>query len=230
MVKLGLFLFYFNEDITEFALLNSTEFVVLPIDLSRETDHTVYFESRGYLLLEESMIPEDCTHIGFITPSVLRKSRRFQSIKQFQRFVHRILQTGVDDSCIIGLGMTCSALPLMYSQHDKAIIVLWNQLLESLDLLQFQNQHFMNAHSNHFFMGKSRAKEFLAWMHRCIECINTWKEPFQTLVYMDSKYKGFLLKDGLIQIRTGHPHYTFHAFLCERLIGLFAKVNQLNIL
>lgn len=54
---------------------------------------------------------------------------------------------------------------------------------------------------------------------------NTDVESIQKFLYLDSNYQGKLSKEKLIEI-SGHPYYTMHTFILERLWSLYYHQNK----
>jgi hypothetical protein len=208
------FLLYYDENITLYQHPNVT-----PIRLSQ--DHPEFFESRGFLQIAD--IP-NTDNIGFLTPSFLKKTKRS---------LHEICDLTLDANTICGfLFLTHEKTCLERAQwnHGTLFLKLWNYLLDKLGYIHLIGKDFVCSYSNLWVTKRSIAKSYMGFMTHVITTMMGFEGPWKQSLESDSGYNGKLMESNQIVERTGFPHYTFHAFLCERMIGLFAMLHSYTYL
>jgi len=208
------FLFYYNEDISAFQHPNIT-----PIKLE-DGPNSVFFETRGYLQIDINTIP-NVDNIGFLTPSILRKSRF--------RDIHQILKLSLPENTVGGFAKyNKNILRNMVTHHSIMSLTLWNYILNRTEAYAgMTGVEFPGSHSNMFITKREIAVKFIEFMQQIIGTMNNMDDKHKNILYSNSQYRGKLTKSILLA-RTGYPHYTYHAFLCERFIGLYAKKHGYN--
>jgi len=176
------------------------------------------------------MIPLDCTHVGFITPSIFQKSKRFRNCNELVAFLDKHYAC-MQMNKVIPLTSFGWALDEAMSYHSITFLHIWNNFLELMNLNSMKNRDFMALYCNHFILCREKAIEFLLFVQTSITVLSSkLNEPYKSLIMQNSKYDGNLLLNNEIEQRTGIPYYTYHAFLCERLSGLFASLHKLDIM
>lgn len=214
--KTHYYLLYYNEDITSYTHPNIT-----PLKLSE--DNKVFFESRGFLQLDLEALPQ-VDNIGFITPSFFKKTGidNIDEICTIELHAHTAIgffNTEFAEICL-HLSKLC---------HKDTFSVLWNHILQSLDLGDYVGRDFISTYSNMWVMTRANVIKYILFIRKMIAVMKSLSDDMNTLLLGDSDYKGKLLVDNKIQEIIGYPHYTYHTFLCERAIGLFAMINSIKI-
>ena len=91
----------------------------------------------------------------------------------------------------------------------------------------FANRDFRCSFSNLWLTKRDIAIEYIRFIRSAIETIKSTTGREADLLHSQIRYGGGL-SSALLQQRTGFPHYTYHAFLCERMIGIFAMIKNIN--
>lgn len=210
-----IYMFRYNEDIAHFS--NKIKLV----QLTDAYFKNIYFEYGGYEQLDLS--ENDDEMICVLTPKFNAKSD-FKSLNYILKYKPDFENV----TCVRNVEMGPITLQKSQFHHGENFIVLWNHLLEKLNLSYYKKIDFKNCYSNMFFIKNVHLKKFKTFMLKAIEEIEKFQDPFKKLLFENPNYKGNICPNVLMQ-KFGKPHYTFHAFLCERLIGLFCVVNKITI-
>ena len=209
------FLFYYEEDISPF-----THPYITPIRLCKEHPH--FFESRGFLQLDIDTIP-NVDYIGFLTPSFFKKT----DIKSLDD----IIQLKLKPNTVCGFYKT-EQMKICLSEaeknHGPVFTQLWNHILTELGCSHFIGKDFICSYSNMWVTDRQNVIKYILFIRKVIHILNSATDEWVALLNSDSKYNGSLLRRGRIKDIIGFPHYTFHSFVCERMIGLFAALNAYN--
>jgi hypothetical protein len=207
------FLFYFDEDITEYIHPNIT-----PIQLN--TQHQQYFESRGFLQLDIETIP-NTDNIGFLTPSFFRKSKisSLDTITNIQIDTHTIVGFFLEH-----YGNTC--LKHAEKSHTIIFLLLWNYMLCRLDLHSLVDSDFFCTYSNLWVTKREIAIDYIKCIRHIIKVLSEFPDEWASRLNGSCKYQGKLLNTQKLKDQTGFFHYTYHPFICERIIGLFAMTHS----
>jgi hypothetical protein len=207
------YLFYYKEDISRF-----THPCITPIRLSEEIPE--FFESRGFLQIDIDTIP-NVDFIGFLTPSFFKKTK-IESLDD-------IFQLELKKNTICGFYFTEKkyiCLSEAEKNHGPVFIKLWNHILTEIGAATFIGKDFICSYSNMWVADRQNVIQYILLIRKVIHSINSATDEWKALLNSDSKYAGSLLHRGLIKDIIGFPHYTFHSFLCERIIGLFAALHN----
>ena len=65
-------------------------------------------------------------------------------------------------------------------------------------------------------------------MRNVIKTMLSFSGKWETLLNSDSRYEGNA--QNTIKLKAGFDYYTYHAFICERIIGLFCMIHQHDVL
>jgi len=207
------FLFYYNEDIRAFNHPNIT-----PICLNG--NNTTFFESRGFLQIDIKSIPAT-DNIGFLTPNVFRKCG-FRSIND-------LFKISVAENTIVGFyRLIHNVLQQAHQFHGSTFIHLWNDILKRMNYAEFVNRDFRGSFSNLWVTKREIAINYIHFIRSVIETMKRTTGREASLLHSKINYPGGRLSSEILQRRTGYPHYTFHAFLCERMIGGYAMIKNIN--
>jgi hypothetical protein len=178
-------------------------------------------ESRVFLQLDIENIP-NVDNIGFLTPSFFRKSG-IQSISE-------ICNIAVHDREIVGFYLTdidSICLKKAEMNHGPNFVSLWNHLLVEMGFQTCIGKDFVCTYSNMWVCKRSMAIEFILFMRNVIKTMLSFSGKMSEILHSNSGYVGNAT--NMLEQKAGFRHYTYHAFLCERIIGLFAHRNDYTI-
>jgi hypothetical protein len=207
------YLLYYKEDISRFKHPHIT-----PVRLS--DDNPQFFESRGFLQIDTGTIP-DVDYVGFITPSFFKKS----GIKSLDN----IFNLEVEQNAVCGYYLTDktnTCINKSAGYHGDSFIKLWNHILTESGYEHFVGKDFICSYSNLWVAERQFTVEFILFIRKVIHILCSLTDDWKLLLNSDSKYNGSLLEGGRINDVIGFPYYTFHPFICERMIGLFAALKE----
>ena len=204
------FLFYYDEDISAYK-----QPYITPIHL--QANHPTLFESRGFFQIQD--VP-DVDNIGFLTPSFLKKTKislhELQNIELEGNTICGFVWNGTEKNC----------LAQARSSHGPIFQKLWNRILETLGYVHLIGKDFLCSYCNMWLANRNVVESYLVFIQRVMTTMLEFTGHWKTLLESNSKYPGKLVLNNQIKNRTGFPHYTFHAFLAERMIGLFAMLKS----
>ena len=207
------FLFYYNEDIRAFRHPNIT-----PVRLNEE--NAVFFESRGFLQIDINSIPVT-DNIGFLTPSMFRKSR--------VRSINDLFKIPIAENTIVGFySLINNTLQNAKQFHSPTFIHLWKNILTRMNYAAFENREFRCSFSNLWVTKRAIAIDYIHFIRSVINTIKNTTGKEKTLIFSKIDYTTGRLSSEVLKQRTGYPHYTYHAFLCERMIGAYAMIKNIN--
>jgi len=207
------FLFYYNEDIRAFRHPNIT-----PVRLNEE--NTVFFESRGFLQIDTNSIPAT-DNIGFLTPSMFRKSR--------VRSINDLFKIPIAENTIVGFyNLINNTLQRAKLFHSPTFIYLWNNILRKMNYEAFENREFRSSFSNLWVTKRAIAIDYIHFIRSVINTIKDMTGKEKTIMCSKIDYTSGRLSSEVLKQRTGYPHYTYHAFLCERMIGAYAMIKNIT--
>lgn len=208
--KLVYYLFYSDEDISAFEHPN-----IIPIQLQ---PGTIFFESQGYLNI--GIIP-DAQYIGFITPSLFYKTH-IQNVEE-------LFQIRTEPSTIYGFVFNYeNCLSDTIKNHGDTFKTLWEYMIEELGYSEHLQTDFMNCYCNMWIAESAIVKRFLECIKRAAGILTDASGEIRTLLNSDSLYEGKIPSSVLLE-KFGFPHYTYHTFVLERLIGFFATLHSYPI-
>lgn len=204
------YLFYSDEDISQFLHPN-----IIPIQLQPST---ILLDSQGFLNIHT--IPT-IQNIGFLTPSLFQKTH----IKH----IDELFQISVEPNTVYGFVFNYEhCISDSIKCHGENFKPIWNYLVETMGYPEFREKDFLNCYCNIWLAERSIVQEFIPWMQRASQILLSAPNSIQSLLNSDALYKQIPPETLLEKI--GYPHYTFHSFVLERLIGLFALVKQHRLL
>lgn len=202
------YLFYSDEDISAFQHPN-----IIPIQLQ---PGTILFESQGYLNI--NIVP-DAQNIGFITPSLFYKTHI--------RSIDELFQLTIEPSTIYGFILNYEhCIGDAVKNHGETFKPLWEYMIDELGY--FTQNDFMTCYCNMWVAEKKVVTEFLQCLKQASNILYSAPSAIQTLLNSDAQYKGKIAPAVLLE-KFGFPHYTFHTFLLERLVGFFAMVKKCKL-
>jgi hypothetical protein len=208
------FLFYYDEDISAYK-----QPYITPIPL--QANHPTLFESRGFFQITD--LP-NVDNIGFLTPSFLKKTRiplhELRNIELEEHTICGFIWNGTEKNC----------LAQAKTSHGPVFQKLWNRILELLGYVHLIGKDFLCSYCNMWLANRTIVENYLVFIQRVMTTMLEFTGHWKTLLESNSKYPGKLVLNNQIKTRTGFPHYTFHAFLAERMIGLFAMLKSYSYL
>ena len=210
-MTLKLFLLYNDEDISLLVHPN-----IIPLKLAQ----TPYFESEAFRMLDPATLP-DVDNIGFITPSLFKS----------QRTISNIL-----NDCTQPLTEIYSILPSQHfppmhtleqalSYHGIPFYQLWVWLLFKLET--HADAPIASFYRNFWVAPRQFVCDYLIYAKQAINILDN-PGHMHDLLFSNSRYDDGKLTTNQCIAKFQKPYYTFHTFLMERLICVFAYNHGLK--
>lgn len=206
-----IFLLYSNEDISEYEHPD-----IIPIKLNQ----TLFFESEFFRMIQIDDIPQVDT-LGIITPAFSKKSTiSFQDLlelcktkpKQIKGFIQ--WATPIQDLLDYSVGA-----------HGTNFLIVWNWLLYSLSLSYTKGCPGFFA--NTWIGPRDLFLEYVKIAKQAIESMENAPQYIQDKLHSNAGYKtpSKETQDNILK----RDYYTYHCFLMERLICVFAHAKGLKL-
>jgi hypothetical protein len=208
-----IYLLYYNEDIQEYL----SDPRVVPIKLSQ----SIFMESDGFNKINESDIPAHIEYIGFITPSLMKKTGKLLS---------DLYHPTTPNTLVAISSCNSSTTYIQFANYYHPLFrVLWCWLIGSMGLDPLNHKYTpTHIHSNMWITNRSVALEYVAFAKRCMDTIYNAPPEIRALFNMDSQYGGKMTKERLREI-FGMNHYPYYPFILERCIAFFCELKGVHV-
>jgi hypothetical protein len=167
-------------------------------------------------MITTDIVP-DADQVGFIVPSLFRKSRYKTLDKLFTINIHNGFYKLLPTNDI------CDAYFIKH--HGENAYKLWLWMLEQLDLKWTLNKYNV-FYCNCWITNRETFIEFLTFVKKVILLFDNAPQHIKELLNTDPNYKGKLIGTGILEKRFGKPHYPWQPFILERVVCLFDYIKE----
>jgi hypothetical protein len=204
-------MFYYSEPVYEnFGKYSDV------IDFVKLEPQTKYFEGNGFSKIVN--IPHN-KYIGILTPSITKKTGL-----TIPYILEKIKHHDADIIPLYYSGKNVVEQAVIY--HDEKFRTLWNWLLNQVNFpIDVEIPSFF---CNLWIIKNKYFKEFLFFIEKIKNILDNAPKEIQCILNSDSMYEGTIKQEDLL-LKTGYSYYTYHPFVTERVICLFAKMKNLSL-
>ena len=205
------YMFYYSEPVeTDFGKYSNV------IDFIKLEPQTKYFEGAGFSKITN--IPNK-KYIGILTPSITKKTGL-----SIDFIVDRINYHDADIIPLFYYGTNVVDQAVIY--HNEKFRIVWNWLLNQINFPT--DVEIPSFFCNLWILKKKYFLEFLFFINKIILILEGSPPEIQMILNSDSMYEGRISREDLL-LKTGYSYYTYHPFMTERVICLFAKIKDLSV-